>query len=171
MTDVEQRLAALEERARQLEDLEAIREAIARYGFYADLGLSEEYVRNWTPDGIYDTGPNGVVRGHDELRTLVTDPNGVHKREVEGHGSQHTGVNLVIRVDGDSAWAEGYSIVVISNGAEGYRIFTAGYNHWELRRDDGHWRIAARRRADIGDVHLPGGTWGGSVMTGFQQTP
>jgi hypothetical protein len=170
VSDLEQRVAALEAQVRLLQDIEDVREAISRYGFYADLGLGEEYVANWTADGVYDTGPNGVFRGHDELRAFVTDPDGVHKRDVEGHGSQHIGTNLVVRVDGDAAWAEGYSVVMVRGGTEGYRVFTAGYNHWELRREEGRWRIAVRRRADIGDVHLPNGTWGGAVMTGFQKT-
>lgn len=154
---------------RELEDRESIRECVARYGFNADLGLADAYVDGFAPEGRYETGAGGTFEGHAQLRQLIAAPDLPHKREVESRGSEHTSPNLFIRIEGDTAWAEGYSVLVVRTGENSYGIYTAGYNRWEFKRDGDRWRITLRRRVDIGDVHRPGGTWGGCVMTGFQQ--
>ena len=168
MSDTEQRIAELERRLQEIEDREAIREVIARYGFTADLGYDDEYVAQYTEDGEYDIGGGRVHRGHEELYEFIHNPLGGHKRYVEGRGSQHTSHNLIIRVDGDTAWAECYSVVFVRTGPHTFDIHTAAYNHWDFRRIDGRWRIRRRRRVPIGDaVQLPDGVSGRDVMTEF----
>lgn len=169
MTRSEDRLDALERRLRELEDREEIREVIARYGFTADLGHDEEYVAQYTEDGEYDTG-KGHHRGHHELYEFIHSPEGGHKKYVEGRGSQHTSHNLYIRIDGDTAWAECYSVVFVRTGPENdaFGVHTAAYNHWDFRRVDGRWRIRRRRRTPIGDaVHKTDGVHGREIMTEF----
>ncbi|MDV7240550.1 MULTISPECIES: nuclear transport factor 2 family protein [Rhodococcus] len=164
-------MATLEKRIAYLEDVESIREVVARYGFNADLGLARGYVENFVADGVYETGGNGNFRGRDELNEFITAPDGVHKKQVEGRGSQHTGLNLVVRVDGDTAWAEGYSVVVVRSGEAEFGIYTAGYNHWDFVRVEGRWKVKRRHRVDVGDLQRqPDGIWGGDVMTEFQTT-
>lgn len=167
MASIEQRLIALEARVRELEDREVIHEVVARYGFTADLGLDEEYVAQYAPDGEYDTG-KGIHRGHEELLEFISAPEGGHKKDVEGRGSQHTSHNLFIRVNGDTAWAECYSVVFVRTAPESFGIHTAAYNHWDFTRIDDRWRIVRRRRTPIGDaVQKVDGLHGRDVMTEF----
>ena len=72
-------------------------------------------------------------------------------------------VNHFIRVDGDTAWAEAYSIVFV-RGDEGYYPWTCGYNHFEFERKDGRWRLALRLRRPVG-----GDEWGGKVIKAFAE--
>jgi len=168
MDETERRISEFERRLKDMEDREEIREVVARYGFTADLGYDEEYVAQYTDDGEYDIGDGRMHRGWHQLYEFIHDPLGGHKRHVEGRGSQHTSHNLIIRVDGDSAWAECYSIVFVRTGPESFGIHTAAYNHWDFRRVDGRWRIRRRRRVPIGDaVHSPDGVSGREVMTEF----
>src|SRR6185369_1323602 len=109
--DLEARIAALEGRVRYLEDQEKIRECLAEYGFNADLGRSDNYVAGWTPDGVYDLD-RMYLDGEADLRNMIASPDGFHKTQVENR-SQHTVLNLYIRIEGDSAWAEGYSVVFV----------------------------------------------------------
>ena len=123
MSDDTSRIEALERRVQELEDKEAIREVLARYGFTADLGLSKDWVDVWTEDGVYDLGPDDKAVGSDGLLyDIITNPKG-HKT-IENR-SQHTVVNHFIRVDGDTAWAEAYSIVFVRGDD--------GYYPWDMR--------------------------------------
>ena len=159
MGDKTSRLEALERRVRELEDKEQIRETLARYGYTADLGLSKDWVDVWTEDGVYDLGPDERAEGSESLlHDIITNPKG-HKT-IENR-SLHTVVNHFIRVDGDTAWAEAYSIVFIREG-EGFIPWTCGYNHFEFERSGEKWLIKLRLRRPVG-----GDEWGGKVIKAF----
>ena len=132
--DLEARLKALEARLEVLEDQEKIRECLSRYSFNADLGRSEEYVNNYTPDGVINLGLNAKWAGKDQLLDFIASPTGSHKTSFEGRCSDSTSMDYLIRVDGTKAWAEGYSVVFLRKGDK-YEAATCGFNHWEnLRR-------------------------------------
>lgn len=161
MGDQTSTIEALERRVRELEDKEQIRELIARYGFTADLGHSQAWVDVWTKDGVYDLGPDDKAAGSDSLmKDIITNPVG-HKT-IENR-SLHTVVNHFIRIDGDKAWAEAYSIVFV-RGDEGYYPWTCGYNHFEFERENGRWLIKLRLRRPVG-----GEEWGGEVIKAFAE--
>ena len=119
---VEDRLAAVEARLGVLEDQEKIRRCLARYGFNADLGRSEEYLAIWSEDGLYDLD-NGKLEGTAALWDMISSPTGHHKSAIENR-SMHAVGNLFIEIDGDTAWAEGYSIVWV-RGPNGHEPKTA----------------------------------------------
>ncbi len=155
------KLAALERRVQELEDKEKIRETLARYGYTADLGLSKDWVGVWTEKGVYDLGPDHKAVGSDGLLyDIITNPKG-HKT-IENR-SLHTVVNHFIRVNGDTAWAEAYSIVFIREG-DGYIPWTCGYNHFEFERRGDRWAITLRHRRAVG-----GDEWGGKVIKAFAE--
>ncbi|MCI0769687.1 MAG: nuclear transport factor 2 family protein [Chloroflexi bacterium] len=161
--DADAKLVELEQRLQVLEDREKIRETLARYSFTADMGRSREYVENYTDDGTIDLGPSTKWSGHEELTDFITDPAGGHKA-IEGR-CMHTSVNTFIRIEGDAAWAEGYSVVYTKEGGgerEGYGVYTLGYNHWTFKRKDGRWLLAYRHRRPVG-----GDEWGGDVIKEF----
>ena len=152
------RLEALEKRVQVLEDQEGIRECLARYGFNADLGRSQEYVDNYVKDGAIDLGPTTKYVGHDQL--LYDFITGKGHKSLENH-CLHTVCNLFIRVDGSSGWAEGYSIVFLKQG-EGYVPYTCGYNHWDFEKRGSRWFLKYRYRRPVG-----GDEWGGKVIRAY----
>lgn len=157
--DVEAKIAELESRLRILEDREKIRETLCRYSFTADMGRSQEYVNNYTPDGVIDLGPETKWSGAAGLTEFITDPKGGHKA-IENH-CMHTSLNTHIRIDGDTAWAEGYSVVYVQEG-NGYKVYTLGYNRWTFQREEDRWLMKYRHRRPVG-----GDEWGGDVIKEF----
>jgi hypothetical protein len=157
---VEDRLAQMEARLQRLEDQEKIRRCLARYGYNADLGRSEEYLALWSEDGLYDLDA-GPLRGEPALREMITSPTGHHKSAIENR-SMHAVGNLFIEIEGDTAFAEGYSIVWV-RGADGkHAPHTAGYNHWDFRRKGDGWLMTRRLRREVG-----GPQWGGETIKSY----
>src|SRR4051794_31953320 len=67
---LEERVAALEARTRQLEDHIEILNLLAGYGPAVDSGQSAAAARLWDADGVYDVGGVARVQGHAELTAL-----------------------------------------------------------------------------------------------------
>ncbi len=172
--ELSNRLESVEKRLQVLEDTEKVRECMSRYGFNADLGRSMDWVNTWTDKGVYDLGPARRFEGSEDLLYgVITDPRG-HKT-IENK-SQHICVNFYIRVDGNKAWAEFYSIVMVLMGVEGIKIqgaraelagqmflpWSCGYNHCEFEKRDGEWYLTLRYRRMVG-----GDEWGGKVIKSY----
>jgi hypothetical protein len=151
----------LQQRVGELEDERAIRALIGRYGHFADLGHEDAWVGQWTEDGVYDlvsvvragAGYEGRVRfeGHAELYRQIRDP-AAHKA-MEGRSLHVQDMNLVVRVAGDAATAESYSMTLLREGND-MVLRSAGMIRWTLQRIDGHWRIREKRRRPAGDREL-----------------
>ena len=145
-------------RVGELEDEREIRYLVGRYGHYADLGYEDAWVDQWTGDGVYDletvkrdgAGYDGPARfeGRDALYALIRDP-AAHKR-LEGRSLHVQDINLVVRIEGDTAFAHGYSMTLMREGDE-VRLRGAGLVRWSFRREGGRWRIAGKTRRGIGD--------------------
>ncbi len=161
--DLETRIKQLEARVAVLEAQEQIRECLARYSFNADLGRSEEYVNNYTRDGVIDLAPSTKWTGSKQLMDFIGSPGGGHKA-IEGR-CQHTSMNYFIRVDGDKAWAEGYSVVYLKKGDK-YEVFTCGFNHWDFVKHGDRWLLKYRYRLPVG-----GEEWGGKVIRDYLKAP
>lgn len=142
------RLAELASAVAELRAREEIRELFNQYCFAADTGSSQEYADTFAADGVYD-GPTNRISGRDKFFTAIDDPNGTHKRDIEGRGSLHTVGGLTIAVDGSRAWVEGHGIVWIRDGDDGYRVYSMTYNHWDLERTNGVWEITLRRSRPV----------------------
>jgi len=148
------KVADLETRLAALEDERAVRQVLARYGFNADLGRTEEWVSLWAEDGVLDldaataTDWPPVARGHDELRAVVTNPAVAarHTRTSE----QTEGPAMVVYVDGDTATAEGYRTIFIREDDGGYRILMVSFARWTLVRTAGGWKIKECVRRPVG---------------------
>ncbi len=163
MTSVEELLArieSLEARVRECEDEREIRELLSRYGYNADCCRDDEYVALWTEDASYDliiamTDRNQgdetthSWRGKDGIRVLITDPNGHRLPGFYGHSMHVSSENLVIHVDGDTAVANGYSLLYKEVGGQ-IHLLSAGSNEWTLRRVEGTWLIQGRKRSQTG---------------------
>lgn len=139
MTDLDSRLAALEQKVRRLEDQMAIYRLISSYGPAVDTGSSEAAGALWTEDGSYEfdtsrlTGPAGIagmVRS-DGHQSLISQ------------GCAHILAMPVVTVEGDTAHATGYSRVY-RHTDEGYEVWRVSANHWELTRTAQGWKVARR---------------------------
>lgn len=154
--DMRDELARLRDRLQLLEDDREIREVVADYAFYADSGQHDEWVDVFTDDGAVvlvggeatGTYPD-VARwsGREELRAFIDDPQ-VHMT-IEGRCMHLTTGNLRTRVDGDSAVAETYYVVLVRTG-DTIAVTNGGFTRLRLRRVDGRWRISERLRHQIG---------------------
>ncbi len=154
---VEEQLAELRSRLAALEDEKAIRELLARYGYYADACLDDEYLDLFTEDGAMDVSQGGAEdpyallrwQGREAMAAFLTDRTAEHGTGFAGRSLHVQGNNLTVEVTGDSAVAAGYSFILHQDGTA-VRLVSASVNEWRLERRHGTWRIALRRRRMLG---------------------
>lgn len=117
-----------------VDDIEAIKQLVARYNLAFDYGDVDAYLATWTEDGLFHRS-NALrsYQGHEALRELITT------FPVQG---RHVSTNFVIDVDGDRATASSYLLYL---SADGYQPVMFGVYADELVRADGGWRFSARR--------------------------
>lgn len=139
MTDLASRFAALEQRVRMLEDQLEIYRLISSYGPAVDTGSSDMAAALWDDEGTYEfdtsrlEGPAGIAEmvRSDGHQALIRQ------------GCAHILAMPVVRVDGDTARATGYSRVY-RHTAEGYEVWRVSANHWELKRTTDGWKVVRR---------------------------
>ncbi|MFM2301501.1 MAG: hypothetical protein RLZZ84_1237 [Pseudomonadota bacterium] len=130
-------------RLRGLEDREAIRDLIARYGPLADASDAQAVARLWTADGIYAVGGMGEARGHAAIAALIAGP--VHQALL-ADGCAHVLGAPAIELAGDRALACCHSVVL--RHADGTWVpMRVSANRWELERGADGWRVARRDNA------------------------
>jgi hypothetical protein len=152
-----ERLTAVEERLLQLEDEKAVREVLARYGYYADTCLDDDYIDLFTDDCVMDVSsgdrddPYRVVewQGKNSLRAFLTERSSRHGDGFRGNSMHVQGNNLAIRIDGLDAVATGYSFILRQVGDE-VLLVSASINSWELHKGSGHWLVHRRTRRAMG---------------------
>lgn len=138
---LEEQLARLEERLRELEDHLAICQLIATYGPAVDSGSSALVGSLWTDDASYDTFPV-VLRGRSAIEAMVV---GERHQGYMANGCAHVQGMPYIAVDGDTAVAILYSQLFLRDEPEdGFRLWRVAANRWELARDENGWRITSR---------------------------
>lgn len=93
-----------------LEDKDAIRDLLSNYCFYIDHGQSALYAALFIEECVWDGGPWGRFEGRSALHDFIGAASAVG-----GPVSRHFTANEVITVNGDTATARSYVMVV--NGA------------------------------------------------------
>ena len=136
---VEQRIAALEARLRQLEDERDIMRLIATYGPLVDAGAAAEVAALWTDDGIYDVD-EVYLEGHEQLAAMVRSR--AHQAWIRS-GCAHVVGPARVTVTGDTAVAVCHSLMVVRDD-EHFVVRRATANHWELVRTAAGWKVARR---------------------------
>lgn len=162
----------------ELEAERACRELLARYGFYADHGLSNEWVDLWTLDAVMDLAfyddstiydddfvphltddtdlalplANMMYVGQAEMRKAIEAPR--HKR-LEGRCQHHMdGQPSIFRlVDESTALILSNSIVygrAIGNNAPMVQYQNLTLSFWRFQKIDVGWRIAENVRRAMG---------------------
>ncbi len=142
--DIDARLLALEARLRTAEDTLEILNLLTSYGPLVDSGSSTEAAALWTSGGGYDFsgGISGGTRLEAPDQLFAMYESAGHKGLVETGVSHFTGTPK-ITVDGDTAQAVGYSLVILKEG-ERWFLWRAAINHWTLMRTADGWRIVER---------------------------
>lgn len=134
---------ALEARLALLEDHEAIRTLIARYGPLADSGNSTALARLWTEDGEYEVIGFAAARGHTAIAALI---DGAHHRALMADGCAHLLGPVAVEISGNTAQARGHS-VVFRHGPDGFFVDRVAANRWDLVRTAAGWRVRRRTNA------------------------
>ena len=132
--------ADLAARIALLEDREAIRDLIARYGPLADAGDCAGAAALWTDDGVYEVGGFGSYTGRAAIQALLEGES--HQGLIHG-GAAHVLSPPVIDLDGDRATARTYSVVFRKSG-DNWEAHRASANMWHLVRVAGEWKVARR---------------------------
>ena len=138
MRDLQKRVDELERRLRLVEDELAIHRLIVRYGFAVDIGDADQTAAVFAEDGVYDADVR-LMNGREDVREMVRSDR--HQRMV-GHCAHQIGP-AVVKIDGDTAVALGYSRVYLQ-GEHGIGLYRVSYNHWRLERRHGAWQIVHR---------------------------
>lgn len=133
----------LEDRLRALEDREAIRDLIARYGPGADCGDAEGTAALWAEDGSYSVGGMADAKGREEIAGLMTSD--LH-RSLLAQGCAHFLGPVAIDLAGDRATARGYSVVFLHT-ATGFEAWRVSANRWELTHARNGWQVTRRENA------------------------
>lgn len=134
---------ALAARLQALEDREAIRDLIARYGPAADSGDAEGAAALFAPEGVYAVGGMGESRGRPAIAALLRGP--VHQ-QLMADGCAHLLGPVAIDLAGDTATARGLSLVFRWNGSH-WDTVRASANRWLLTRGDAGWTVTRRDNA------------------------
>ena len=144
MSDIEQRILAIESRLRAAEDKLEILDLLNSYGPLVDSGSAEEAAALWTEGGGYNFsgGMSGGVRMEAPEQLIAMYQSEGHMGLVSTGVSHFTGTPK-ISVHDDAADAVGYSFVVLKENDRWY-LWRAAINHWKLERTVDGWRIAER---------------------------
>jgi ketosteroid isomerase-like protein len=148
MSDLPDRLVALEARVQALEDELAVTRTIVAYGFAVDTGDADATGALFAEDAVFDVDETFVMRGRAEVEAMVLDERG-HQRLLPD--CAHTIGPAVVRVDGDRALAVGYSRIYVRRD-DGIELFRVGCNRWELVRDGAGWQIERRTTRALGSA-------------------
>jgi uncharacterized protein (TIGR02246 family) len=121
----------------ELQDLEEIRQLLARYCHAADSGDCDSFVECFTEDAVVDG--NGVVNtGHEAIRKSCE----AYSSITAATPMRHVTVNIVIKVDGDEARSDSYYLLLAAG--EQPAVLRTGTYRDRLRRVTGRWCISER---------------------------
>ena len=156
MSDLEDRIAALEAEVGKLRDQLAIQRIISRYGPLVDSATTEERLRKvaeyFGEEGVYDIADNAQYSGREFAEKSLKGPN--HQGYLKD-GSTHLMAMPYVVVAGDRATALGYSHVMTNRHDGEFKVARGSVNYWEFVREDGEWRILRRTNRLVDGTETP----------------
>jgi hypothetical protein len=151
------RLSSLEQRLQRVEDELAIRNLMTRYCLAADCGNDVLAMACHAEHAQYSVSAPKAGRAgeHDDLVLEGREAIGEMLRS-ELHRSMlpdtaHTVGPNDIRVEGDSAYAVGYSRLYLREEGQP-RLMRLAINQWVFERVDGNWLISRRYSRLVGEA-------------------
>ncbi len=142
---MDDRVAALEARVRELEDRLEVFHLISSWGPAADTGNGEAASAIWTDDAVLET-EYGDIEGADGIGLMI---DGEDQGALVRRGCAHVQGLPRVSIDGDRATAINYGRVYL-HGEDGYEVWRVSANLWDFRRTEDGWR-ACRRRVHVID--------------------
>jgi ketosteroid isomerase-like protein len=139
VTQEKDRVAALEERVKLLEDQLAIHRLINSWGPAVDTGNADAAAALFSDDAILESDLSYLI-GPAAIAAMVLGEG--HQSLIRG-GSAHIPAFPIVDVDGDRATATGYTRVY-RHTDDGYEVWRLSANHWEFRRLPEGWRVTRR---------------------------
>jgi len=134
------------------EDRALIEDLQARYMFALDFGDLERYVATFTEDGILDIGM-GEWRSRDTIYRVLSaindseeDTSNPGDPELHPATGRHHISNIVIRIDGDTAYGRAYWFHMSNDNPQRSATLDS-YGHYEdvLAKVNGSWLFARRK--------------------------
>lgn len=144
----EQRAQDLVQRARRLQDEQAVLNLQAAYGYYVDRGLWGRAAALFAPDGTREEGLAGVMVGRRHIaRSLARAAGGSARAGLrDGQLNDHLQLEPIVTVapDGQTAKARIFELAFTGGGGVPARIHQNVQENDYVRRD-GTWMIQALR--------------------------
>ncbi len=134
------------------EDRALIEDLQARYMFALDFGDLDSYVATFTEDGILDIG-EGEWRGRDSIRHILASmPRrddtlaAPGKPELHPATGRHSIVNIVLKIEGDTAYGRAYWFHMSNNNSRRSANLDS-YGHYEdvIVKVNGIWLFSRRK--------------------------
>lgn len=132
----------IEQRLQDMEDREAIRQAVAGYGYAMDGCNAPAVGAFYAEDGVYAVADVGAFEGRAAIEAITRRP--THLELVHG-GCAHMATPPYIVIDGDRAVATCHTMVA-RHGDDGFFIGRLSASRIQLARQaDGAWQIVHRQ--------------------------
>ena len=143
------RVAALEKRVQQLQDEQAIRDVVVRYGEYLDARDYAAYASLFARDGVW-TGGFGSFRGPAAIQEMLEKNLGKPQPGFINKANFHLMTTVVVDVDGDTARARSRYTFFTASPDNRPTAALAGRYVDEFVRENGAWKI--KRRTTYGVI-------------------
>lgn len=160
-----------------IEDRFEMMDTVAKYYTYADLGMADEFLETFTPDGVLDVimpgatevwSPEGYLKrwaGHDELRAMVLKSAPEVFGRPHTQGLHHSSNFFIEEFSPTAAKSRNYMLHTIQMSPPDVRdgagplMLTHGYYLDDWVKYEGHWRFKYRsyRPAGYHPIYFPGG--------------
>jgi hypothetical protein len=164
MSEVEElrsAVAALSSRVRELEDLIALGQLVARYGPAVDSASTAATVALWSEEGVFDIGGVGLWTG-EEIGRMVVE--GLEHQALVSNGVGHVLTAPLVIVDGDQARGWNYALNIrYDHEADRFWIARLSANTWEWRRETDGWRTVKRVNRNLDGSEEPRAMLRGSI--------
>jgi len=140
------RVAALEQRAQRVRDINDIKRLQRSYGYYVDEALWDNVTNLFTDDATVEYARDGLYRGKERIREYLYHLGGNQAGLAEGQLNEHFQLMPVITLADDGMTAKGRWRAVILNGSLGeYGLWGEGPYENEYTKEDGVWKISKLR--------------------------
>ncbi len=137
------RVATLEKRVQQLQDQQAVREVLIRYGEYLDARDYAGYASLFAKDGVW-TGGFGSATGPAAIQEMLEKNLGKPEPGFINKANFHLMTTAVVEVDGDTAKARSRYTFFTASPDNRPTAALAGRYVDELVRENGTWKIKKR---------------------------